>query len=68
MGSSLSPIVADVVMNTVLKNIRDQVPYVFGFMYQYVDDLACALPTVEIENTLNLFNNICDVQPNTKLI
>lgn len=60
MGSSLSPIVADVVMNTVLKNIRDQVPYVFGFMYQYVDDLACALPTVEIENTLNLFNNICD--------
>lgn len=63
MGSNLSPILADIVMNSLLKYVINNVDFQFPFISQYVDDIICALPNNRIEETLNIFNSF-----NTKLI
>ena len=56
MGSPLSPILADLVMNDLeverLSNLNLTVP----FYYRYVDDILLALPEGEVDRVLEVFN------------
>ena len=58
MGSSLSPIIADIVMQdlkeTALKKLSAQ-PL---FYFRYVDDILLALPSDTVDDTLNIFNSL----------
>ena len=60
MGSPLSPIIADIVMQdlkeTALKKLSAQ-PL---FYFRYVDDILLALPSDSVDDTLNIFNSLRD--------
>lgn len=57
MGSPISPILADVVMETLLLNILRLLDFEVPVLYKYVDDLLIALPKTQIQHTLEVFNN-----------
>lgn len=57
MGSPLSPILANIVMDYCLDWIIRVLPFQFAFIRKYVDDIICALPQNEIQETLNIFNS-----------
>lgn len=56
MGSNISPIIADIVMNSLLKFVVGKVDFKFPFIAQYVDDILCAVPENKLESTLTIFN------------
>lgn len=57
MGSPLSPILADLVMDTLLCTVIKQVPFPIPILKKFVDDLLLALPMDQIQTTLDIFNN-----------
>lgn len=57
MGSPLSPILANIIMDFCLDNILKVLPFKFSFIHKYVDDIICALPECEISSTLDIFNS-----------
>ncbi|XP_062710896.1 uncharacterized protein LOC134288971 [Aedes albopictus] len=52
MGSPLSPVLADIVMNTLLDNTRRQIPFEMPVLKKFVDDLILVLPVDQVD----LFN------------
>ncbi|KAI4476349.1 hypothetical protein M0804_013664 [Polistes exclamans] len=58
MGNSASPILANLVMNHVLKKIEGNLPFTVPFLKVYVDDIITAIPKDEIELVLKTFNMI----------
>jgi len=58
MGSPLSPILADVVMQDLelkaIKNLDFEIPV----YYRYVDDILLITPAYKVDTILNAFNNI----------
>ncbi|XP_055543162.1 uncharacterized protein LOC129728731 [Wyeomyia smithii] len=56
MGSPLSPILADMVMEDLLCNTTKKLSFVPPVLKKYVDDLVLALPQHETQNTLCKFN------------
>jgi len=56
MGSPVSPIIADIVMDDLetmaLNNLKIKMP----FYYRYVDDIALAVPCQKSEDVLDAFN------------
>lgn len=57
MGSVLSPIVAQYVMDDFLNSCLPILPYKMPFIKKYVDDIICAIPMDAIDLTLNIFNS-----------
>ena len=56
MGSPLSPIIADMVLNTLIGSVLQQLPFQVPYIRKYVDDLFLALPHDQIQTTLTAFN------------
>ena len=57
MGSPLSPILADIVMEALLKTVVARMPFNIPFIRKYVDDLILALPKDQLEYALDMFNS-----------
>ncbi|XP_058840547.1 uncharacterized protein LOC131696034, partial [Topomyia yanbarensis] len=56
MGSPLSPILADIVMENLLQTSTKLLPFAIPVIRKYVDDLFLALPKDKIALTLDTFN------------
>lgn len=56
MGNPLSPIVAELVMEDLLDQAVEAVPFDIVFLKKYVDDLFLILPADKVEMVLNIFN------------
>lgn len=56
MGGPLSPIAADLIMDSALKTITDRLDYPLICLTKYVDDIFCLIPRDKIETTLEIFN------------
>ncbi|XP_062716065.1 uncharacterized protein LOC134291828 [Aedes albopictus] len=57
MGSPLSPILADYVMEDLLDTVTQQLSFSIRVLKKYVDDLFLVLPKTEVQSTLAAFNN-----------
>jgi len=57
MGSSLSPIIADVVMQELETMVLSTVNFLIPVHYRYVDDILMAVPLDKVDYILNTFNN-----------
>jgi len=60
MGSNLSPIIADITVNFILQEMTNRVPIEFPFLYQYVDDIVCAIPENAVQAVLDTLNKFDD--------
>ena len=58
MGSPLSPVIADIVMQDIENKALETLGSKLPFYFRYVDDIACAVPNNLIERTLEIFNSI----------
>ncbi|KAI4476746.1 hypothetical protein M0804_013363 [Polistes exclamans] len=58
MGNPASPILANLVMNHVLKQIEKNLPFEVPFLKVYADDIITAIPKDGIELVLKTFNMI----------
>ena len=57
MGSPLSPIAADIVMDDLESKCIPSPPFQLPFYYRYVDDIIAALPFNEINTIQSIFNS-----------
>ncbi|XP_055700542.1 uncharacterized protein LOC129800288 [Phlebotomus papatasi] len=57
MGGPLSPVIADIVMDHVLINITQRIPFQIVCLTKYVDDLFCLIPHDKSDEVLSYFNN-----------
>jgi len=57
MGSPLSPIIADIVMQELETTVLSTVNFPIPIHYRYVDDILMAVPYDKIDHILNAFNN-----------
>lgn len=74
MGSPLSPALADLVMETLLDHVIENIDIPIPFMKKYVDDLITALPADKIEyvnSALNAYDShiqfTCEVESGNRL-
>jgi len=58
MGSPLSPIIADLVMQDLEAKALDALDYDIPFYHRYVDDIALAVPRHKINDILTIFNSL----------
>ncbi|XP_055522573.1 uncharacterized protein LOC129716757 [Wyeomyia smithii] len=56
MGNPLSPILADIVMDSLMQTVIKKLPFAIPIVRKYVDDLFIALPRQHIQFTLDAFN------------
>jgi len=56
MGSPLSPIIADLVMEDLEKSVLDTINVDIQFYYRYVDDIIMALPNNKVDLIVDSFN------------
>lgn len=56
MGSPLSPVCADLVMENLLDSVIPRLPYEIGFLMKYVDDIIAVVPRDQIVETVRIFN------------
>ncbi|XP_046749843.1 uncharacterized protein LOC124413359 [Diprion similis] len=56
MGSPLSPILADIVMDELESCCIKKLPFTLPIYYRYVDDILTAVPTQSVDLLLNTFN------------
>ena len=57
MGSPLSPIISDIVMDDLKKECLSKLTFKLPFYFRYVDDNITAAPPDKIDTILNAFNN-----------
>lgn len=57
MGSEVSPIAAQYVMDMVLDSCTAVLDFQIPFMKKYVDDIICVLPSSSVQDTLSIFNS-----------
>jgi len=57
MGSPLSPIVADLIMQSLELQTLNNLPFVPIFYFRYVDDIALAAPNFYLNTLLSKFNS-----------
>lgn len=57
MGSSLSPILANIVMSALIKSSLQRLSFTPPFLYQYVDDIITAVPANRVAEILSIFND-----------
>lgn len=58
MGSPISPILAQIVMDHLLDLILPRLAFPIPFIFKFVDDMVTAVPDDQMHNTLNIFNSI----------
>jgi len=58
MGSPLSPVIADIVMQDLENEVLGTFNFDVPFYYRYVDDLVMAVPTSKIKIVIETFNSI----------
>jgi len=58
MGSPLSPIIADLVIQDLEKEAISRLPFNLPIYFRYVDDILIAAPIDKIEFILNVFNSL----------
>jgi len=58
MGSPLSPMIVDIVMQDLEKRVLETFNFNISFYYRYVDDLVMAVSTSRIELIIETFNSI----------
>lgn len=56
MGSSLSPILANIAVTTTIMRSLPRLSYITPFFFQYVDDLVTAVPQGGVQEILQCFN------------
>jgi len=59
MGSVLSPIISQYVMDSLLDRCIPRLPFEIPFCYKFVDDLILAIPKGSDNTVLAIFNNYC---------
>jgi len=57
MGSPLSPIVADLVLQKLESQTISKLPFKLDFYYRYVDDIALSAPLSGLDDLLDTFNS-----------
>jgi len=57
IGSPLSPMVADLILQKLESSILSELPFKPIFYYRYVYDIALAIPRSQLNNLLNKFNS-----------
>jgi len=57
MGSPLSPLIADIVMQDLKYDVLRQLPVELPIYYRYVDDILLLAPSIHIEFILHKFNS-----------
>jgi len=57
MGSSLAPIIADLVLRKLFDECIPKFPTQPLFIKKYVDDIICAIPRQDVEVVQNILNN-----------
>ena len=57
MGSPISPIIANIVMENLLDNILKSINFNIHFVKLYVDDLLLCIPKDKLSEILSIFNN-----------
>jgi len=57
MGSPLSPVIADIVMQDLEEKALGKININLSFYYRYVDDIIMAAPTEHTSNILKVFNS-----------
>ncbi|GAB0086067.1 uncharacterized protein DMENIID0001_000530 [Sergentomyia squamirostris] len=57
MGSPLSPVIADIVMDHTLTSVTEQLPVRIIGLTKYVDDVFCLVPEGEVQTVLQAFNS-----------
>jgi hypothetical protein len=57
MGSPLSCILADYVMNDIMTDIFEKITENIDIKFKYVDDLLLSIPEDKVDDILNKFNN-----------
>ena len=57
MGSPLSPIAADIVMDDLESKFIASLPFQLPFYFRYIDDIITAVPHNKIDTIKNTFNN-----------
>lgn len=57
MGSPLSPIIADMVMQDLESNVLKKLPFKPNFYYRYVNDIILTAPSDELQNITRFFNS-----------
>lgn len=57
MGSPLSPILADIVLDDLETQCLGELNFDIPFFYRYVDDILTFLPKNKVDTTLAIFNN-----------
>ena len=74
MGSPLSPVLADLVMETLLDTVIKRLDFCIVVIKKYVDDLLLIIPVGQIQTALSVFNSYhssiqftCEVESNGKL-
>jgi len=60
MGSPLSPIIVDLVMQDIEREAMNRLSFTTPIYYRYVDDILLAVPRTEINNTVTIFNSLHD--------
>jgi len=58
MGSPLSPMIADIVMQDLERVVLETFDFDIPFYYRYVDDIVLAVPTSKIDSVFKKFNSI----------
>ncbi|XP_055859292.1 uncharacterized protein LOC129921477 [Episyrphus balteatus] len=57
MGSPASPILADIVMEALLDNVFEKIPYKPKIITKYVDDIFIILKSCHVDSTLTALNS-----------
>lgn len=57
MGAPISPVLANLMMEHLERNVLKTLKFKPAFYYRYVDDIIFTIPEAQIQNTLNRFNN-----------
>jgi len=58
MGSPLSPVIADIVMQDLEGEVLATLDFDIPFYYRYVDDIVLAVPTSKIDLVFEKFNSV----------
>lgn len=58
MGSPLSPVIADMVLQDIEEVAIHSLPFYLPFYFRYVDDIFLAAPSEQVDHLLEIFNSL----------
>ena len=57
IGSVISPMLAEIVMEDLKKTVFERLEFVVPFYFRYVDDTLLCVPFDKLQNLIDTFNN-----------